>query len=117
MSNEKQELVPAGALWRYTSQTGKKMMQGEIELDGKKVRVIGFFKLPKTDPEGNVIPADPNVPDNRPDVKIYLSNEKPQAAPAPVVAKTVVKPVVAKPVQKPVVKAPVAPVQEEDPLL
>ena len=54
-----------GALWQKTSQNGKKMLTGVLDIDGKEIRVVCFKN---TDKEK----------ETSPDVLIYIDDYKPE---------------------------------------
>jgi uncharacterized protein (DUF736 family) len=66
MANETKKI---GALWKKTTQSGKKLYTGNVEIDGKKIQIAVF--------ENSYKAENPKAPD----LVIYLDTYK--AAPRP----------------------------------
>ena len=55
-----------GAMWHRMSKNNHDYLSGQIEIDGKKIGFMAFHNKKETD--------------KQPDYKIYLNDDKPQAA-------------------------------------
>jgi uncharacterized protein (DUF736 family) len=63
------ETKKIGALWKKTTQSGKDLLTGNIEIDGKKIQIAVFVNSYKTE--------NPKAPDYVIYLDTYRSSSKP----------------------------------------